>query len=747
MKRINTFLKTLALTVCAAALLVSCEEEPGIGVARAVLGDVSVMNFTAKGPKAQTVKVVSDGEWHTTAPEWITVDPSTGSGTTMVTVTASENVDAQGMLEPRKDTLIISGNSLASRLMIFVNQEGDAYRNAQHLTLDKVAELADGKSFILDEATVVALSSTGFIVNAGTTNVYVKSDETVSVGDVVSVKGIKGKVNELPAITQADEVTVKSSGAATYPEPVNLNNVIATYTGAAMEYITVSGVVAGGNLKVVVDETEYSIKQIDATDDMKLSNLGGHKVTVKGYFGGILGAKLLGVIITELQDDGLDQLIYFEDDFEWLAPWTTEGVGDDVTDNTVNTDTAPNIFANAEKYATLIQEFQTRGYGYIWGWKGQDWSDGTPDNGNKSTLYIQKNYLKFGKTSYSSGIILPALKTIEGTADVTLTFDWCYCMTGGSKPDLTTITAVLTGGGTFASNGTEISDEIVSGQVVTDGGTTSLAWQTVELSIKGATSATRITIRPTNNDPDVTNSARHQNRWYLDNIKVVPANGSAGGDDPNAAVLPVEWSIQTDANNFGTTWPLANGSATEEGVSGYIASVTGTGTIWYNNAAGVAADVNKKTKLDVSGKDPRVTGAWIGDYCQFKVPGSVAKGKKVRITFETRTSATNPKYWELQYLDGTEFKPAAEIKKVTVEGEGEVSYTHAMAADGSTNIQVDATVTYAAKTENIVFRFVCKTAMQSSEAGLLTAPNGGTWRLAVTHVESTDWQPRIQWGE
>lgn len=747
MKTFNSIFKILALTVCAAALMVSCEQEPD-NVARAVLGDVSVMNFAAKNPVAKTVTVYSDGQWHTTAPDWITVDPNTGEGVMTVTVTASENVDAQGMLEPRKDTLIISGNTLASRLLIFVSQEGDAYRSAQHLTLDKVAELADGKSFILDEATVVALSSKGFVINAGTTNVYVESDATVKVGDVVSIKGIKGSINNLPAITQADDVTVKSAGTATYPEPVKLNDVIATYTGNAMEFITVSGIVSGGNLKVTVDEVEYSIKQIDATDDMKLSNLAGHKATVKGYFGGILGAKLFGVIITELKDDGLDQLIYFEDDFEWLAPWTAEGVGDDVKENTVNTDTAPNIFANAEKYADLIQAFQTRGYGYVWGWKGQDWSDGDPDSGNKRTLYIQKNYLKFGKTNYSSGIILPALKAIEGSDDVTLSFDWCYCMTGGNKPDLTTITVVLTGGGTFASNDTATSDEIISGQVVDDGGLTSLAWQHVELSIKGATSATRITIRPTNNDPDVTNSARHQNRWYLDNIKVVPADGGSGGDDPNAAVLPVEWSIQTEANNFTTTWPLANGSATEEGVSGYIASVTGTGTIWYNNEAGNAADLasgKKKTKLDINALDPRVTGAWPGDYCQFKVPGSVAKGKKVRITFETRTSATNPKYWKLIYQDGADWKPAAEVKTDKVEG-ADVEYTHTMFADGATNVKVDATVVYSAKTDNIVFRFVCQSAMGAG-GDMLTAPNGGTWRLAVTDATSTEWQPRIQWGE
>jgi hypothetical protein len=38
--------------------------------------------------------------------------------------------------------------------------------------------------------------------------------------------------------------------------------------------------------------------------------------------------------------------------------------------------------------------------------------------------------------------------------------------------------------------------------------------------ILGATPSTRITIRPTNTDPGVSNSARNQNRWYLDNLRV-----------------------------------------------------------------------------------------------------------------------------------------------------------------------------------------------------------------------------------
>ena len=215
------------------------------------------------------------------------------------------------------------------------------------------------------------------------------------------------------------------------------------------------------------------------------------------------------------------------------------------------------------------------------------------------------------------------------------------------------------------------------------------------------------------------------------------------------AVLPVKWTLRSSCN-FTATWPFANtpGVSTTEGKNGYMNSTTGNGTIWFNNANGVAKDVNNKCNLDVSDKSPRVTGAWIGDYCQFKVPGKVDKGRKVRISFETRVSATHPKYWRLQYLDGETWKDACETKTAAVEGEGDVVYTHQMAGDGSTNIQVDATVTYGANTDNVIFRFICQTAMQANGKGCLKAPNGGSWRLSVTNAADDDkWQPTIQFAD
>lgn len=748
MKRFTNIFKVLAFTAFMGATLASCVPETVDTVAKAVLGDVSVMNFAGKNPAAQTVNVISDGDWHATTPSWISVDPSSGSGETLVTVTASDNSDSGGLLEPRKDTLIFSGNTLASRLIIIVSQEGDSYRNASRLTLDKVAALADGKAFVLEEATVSAVTSAGFMLSGSDANVYVKSKTDVKVGDKVSVKGIKGSANGIPVVSQADECKVLSSGAYAYPNPLNFNDVIATYKGETIDFVEVNGVVAGGNLIVTVNDVDYSVKQIDCPAELSISKLNGNKVALTGFTCGLLGSNMFGIITTSLKDNGPavvprpDKLLYakwrftattmtayqdlfggtagkpdategsgglyvpsnvegngkieywqidktgidvnakasriiggtghpyvtgawpgdywlfsatdnyeypagtslhikyltrvsatgqrywmleyfdgndwkpadeypietetesgtnaqynfkeptsniavecvwtlaapcrepmfrmrcvanaqandkgplgapnggtcriadngddgedagpvfevtnapagggsgggggikpgtvlFEEDFEWLEPYATgANAPDDVSANSVGS--SPNIFTTAA-LQPILADLLDKGYGYIWGGKGMtEWAATEPDSGNGRTLYLQKNYLKFGKSDWSSGLVLPVLSSLTSATNVELTFDWCWCMTGASKPDIMTLTAEVFGGENV---------ELSSAQP-TEGDQTKLEWQHASVNFNGVTAESRIALHPTNVDPYVSNT-RGQNRWYLDNIKIV----------------------------------------------------------------------------------------------------------------------------------------------------------------------------------------------------------------------------------
>ena len=153
---------------------------------------------------------------------------------------------------------------------------------------------------------------------------------------------------------------------------------------------------------------------------------------------------------------------------------------------------------------------------------------------------------------------------------------------------------------------------------------------------------------------------------------------------------------------------------------------------------------NDKFKRDISGDNPRITGAWPGDFWLFKGDGAIKAGSKVQIKFESRVSATNPKFWQLEFYDGDHWKVAGDVYETDETG-STITYTHQMASDGSTNIQINTTVTYNHNTEHCLFRFRCMANWQANGQGPLSARNGGTARLAVTDVTEAgvEWWPSI----
>ena len=188
--------------------------------------------------------------------------------------------------------------------------------------------------------------------------------------------------------------------------------------------------------------------------------------------------------------------------------------------------------------------------------------------------------------------------------------------------------------------------------------------------------------------------------------------------------FPVRWVVQNAANTYSATWPA----------SGYIAPVSGAGYIQFNNECGKAADVNGKVLLDFDKTTPRATGVWPGDYCEFVASSPVSAGTIAKLAFTTRVSGTGHKYWRLEYRDGDNWKIAGTA--LTDEGvngpDGNpVVYTHAMEADGATNIDVNAVVKYEQNTDQVEFRFICAANWQANGKGALAAPNGGTWRICV----------------
>lgn len=220
---------------------------------------------------------------------------------------------------------------------------------------------------------------------------------------------------------------------------------------------------------------------------------------------------------------------------------------------------------------------------------------------------------------------------------------------------------------------------------------------------------------------------------YAGTLYFVPTSFEDDGVDEALTFYPVKYQIRKTPVNFNTA------SFSSEGK---IEPVEGLGYIQYVPFDLANTDKNKKYVLDVSDSSPRVIGPWPGDYWLFYCYGAVKAGSVMRITFEARTSATGHKYWMIEYLDGENWKPATDVLEAT-DVPGGCEYTHAMNADGSTNVQVNAEVKLKKNMENCQFRFKCVANWQANGKGALEARNGGSGRLSVTDTESDEYQPKV----
>lgn len=269
--------------------------------------------------------------------------------------------------------------------------------------------------------------------------------------------------------------------------------------------------------------------------------------------------------------------VYFQDDFEWLAPyikaWVEANPGDaeklDPVSSNLASHSQPNIWNVAALTSSVGAELEKRGY--------------TDLNKSAKTLYMQKNYFKMGASNKHTGLQLPAIKFGTTPVDADLSFDWCAHMTGAGAIDKVTITVeIVEGPGKFSDTGTKLSAEIATAQEANQ-----LAWQHAKVKLVGVTDDTRIQIHPTHyND----GAGASQQRWHLDNIKVAEPAVEVGD------VLWTEWWQGASANQTPsaysasearTTKTFGNASVTySEGGSG--TAIKADGLVYYNSKDNIA---------------------------------------------------------------------------------------------------------------------------------------------------------------
>lgn len=492
----------------ALGLLGSCSDDDDNRLSDAVLASAASLNFEAQGAAETLITVYADAAWETEVPAWVTVTPTSGVGTTDVTVSVSDNMRDGSEDNPRKASLVFKGRTLASRAEVLIIQNGDKYRDVKEYTVAEILSLPDEAIFSLPEATVMAITTKGFIVTDKqiTGTLYVLNDSKVALGDKIAIKGIKSTDAQALVVVDCDELKVLSAGSApTYPQAVDITDKIDSYSPKTREYITLTGVFNGST--VSVPGAEYGVSIVDAPDNMGLAELNGHNVTITGYFAGV-AAPVLRMIVTEVEDKGVFEIVYFSEDFEWLDPWAEAGDNKGtVAGETVGTDDlnayCPQIPTPVVNGVSALAAMEAKGYEFL----------RVTTKTEAECIYLQRNYLKFGKTSYQAGIVLPRIESIPSDANPVLSFDWCPMRQGPDKGDRVDPVNLIV----IVTNGNEEVTFEIPESGWEDGH--KLEWIRAEVQFGGVAISkdTKITIRQTQWP------AATANRWFLDNIKIIEA--------------------------------------------------------------------------------------------------------------------------------------------------------------------------------------------------------------------------------
>ncbi len=262
------------------------------------------------------------------------------------------------------------------------------------------------------------------------------------------------------------------------------------------------------------------------------------------------------------------------------------------------------------------------------------------------------------------------------------------------------------------------------------------AWYSVSPAAGEADQEYTLTITPTDNTGDM--------RYGLVTIRTVEVLGESGifeitisqetGSGSSAPMTgldkPVEWFFNGAS---GTDYTTPTKQFVEENS---LRAVSGVGYLSYTHTyVDDQGQPDPDCERFIGGTgQPYVTGAWPGDYWLFSVPVKNFKaGTNVRFSGVSRISGTGQKYWRLEYLDGTTWKAASELKTTTFK------------PTSTPNLEVSATVTFkrAIPDGEVQFRFICAANCTGGNQALPN-PNGGTCRWASSVETGYKDSPRIE---
>ncbi len=523
----------MALIIALGCGLTSCSDDE-TGLSRMVLASVSVLEYEALPTGPQIITVTSDADWVAEAPEWITVSPTTGSaGQTEVEISVSDNYRDGGIDNPRKSNVLFKGRNLESIATVIISQKGDKYRDPADYTIASLSDTSNETIVKVPSITLLTITQSGFIGTDGTDNILVKvADDALevapfNVGEKYDVVGSKLTDDVKFIYVDGGKITSAGQGTIISQNAIDITESLDKVAAANYGLVTVTGNYDDITNSVSVKGQTNSAYLVDVPSTVSTDDLNGHKITLTGYYAGT-ATPVVRVIPTAIEDLGLNETVYFFDDFEWLDPWAeAAGASDYVALSETIAAESINIDKTSDDGTKLIDVIMVdHGYGFV---------KATGDRPNKTyedrpfekRIYLQRNYLKFGLTGIEAGLILPSVNDIPDGEKVELLFDWTPMRQGsagasGRKYDDVELVVIV------ENNGTETQVKVPNHTLVA-GGPHEWMRAVIDLSAFTINANTKITIRSCDekwpnykyaaDDPNDDGTCA-VNRWFIDNIKI-----------------------------------------------------------------------------------------------------------------------------------------------------------------------------------------------------------------------------------
>lgn len=182
----KNIIKSFLTLAGVAAIFASCVQEAK-PLASAVSVDKTELEFEGTEAPAQDVTVTADGDWFAVAPEWITVEPSVGSGETKVKVSVTENVNKWEELNGPRNGNVSFCYGTTDICVVSVKQKGENGLDAsrQYSKIKTAEELSAGSYLIVFNYKGENNALKAFSASSETYYSYLYGDKVTVADDVI----------------------------------------------------------------------------------------------------------------------------------------------------------------------------------------------------------------------------------------------------------------------------------------------------------------------------------------------------------------------------------------------------------------------------------------------------------------------------------------------------------------------------------------------------------------------------------